>query len=236
MWPGNMEKAVSIIIPVKDEEKNLVLLLKGIVHIIPDTWKYEILVIDHNSKDKTPQILQNQQKIIPQLKILTIRNPKIKLGSAFQLAFRKTQYSHIITMDGDLSHPVSFLPQFLTAFEHEQDFIIGGRYNSHQPRFDPITRYYISRLFNYIPRIFTKNPVSDFTSGYRGFQSGLVQNHLFISTDFSFHLELNLFLTLNSKKPAEIPIIYVKRKHGKSKLKYFQQFAGYFKAIFYGMN
>ena len=231
-----MEKAVSIIIPVKDEEKNLELLLQGIVHIIPDTWNYEIFVIDHNSIDTTPLILEKQQRIIPQLKILRIRNPKIKLGSAFQLAFRKTQYPFIITMDGDLSHPVSFLPRFLIGFEHKHDFIIGGRYNVHQPRFDPITRYYISRLFNYIPRIFTKNLVSDFTSGYRGFQSDLVQNHVFISTDFSFHLELNLFLTLNSKTPTEIPIVYVKRKHGKSKLKYFQQFAGYFKAIFYGMN
>jgi glycosyltransferase involved in cell wall biosynthesis len=226
---------LSIVIPVKNEQKNIGVLLNQIDKALKNIDSYEIVVINHSSTDNTLHILKDFSAKHKTLRILTIQDNNIKLGEAIQAGINFAYGKYIITMDGDLSHPVYYLPKFISYFQQGYDFILGGRYQKHQPAFYPIQRYYISKIFNTIPRIYLQNGMSDFTTGFRGFRKLFFEKLTFKSQDFNFHLELNIKLSRYIKNRKEIPIQYIKREEGTSKLRYRQQFLGYVKAILFGV-
>jgi dolichol-phosphate mannosyltransferase len=229
----------SIVIPVRNEAENIAILLPQIVSVVnrydPDL-KYEILVIDHISTDNTPALLHSFQKEHPNLQVLTIIDPSIRLGDAFLQGFQAARGEFIITMDGDRSHPPEFLIPILEHLKSGYDLIIGGRYLRKQPPFEPKSRYRISKMFNLGPRLLLRKKISDYTTGYRAFKKELLSKCNLISHDFNIHVELNMKLAQLATKSIEIPIRYEKRVEGRSKLKYRQQFWGYFKAMLHSIH
>ncbi|OLS22860.1 MAG: Undecaprenyl-phosphate mannosyltransferase [Candidatus Heimdallarchaeota archaeon LC_3] len=187
----------------------------------------KILVIDDNSPDRTAEKVKEFMKKYSQLDLL-FRTEKEGLGKAyiagFQYAISKYDPEYIFEMDADLSHPPDVFPQMLEMLESgEADLVIGSRKIPGGGTENwGIHRKIISGGGNLYARIMLGISPKDVTSGYRGFRSSFLKQIDLESIDsggYSFQIEL-VYLTANllKAKTGEVPIVFIDRKHGKSKL------------------
>ncbi len=223
----------TILIPAKNEAESLEPLISSIFTEMTQAKKsFEILVINDNSTDETENILEQYHEKYPNLRYITIP-PKLPapVGTAIRLGIKKANGNFIITMDGDGSHEPKSLKDFISQKQNGKIAVIGGRYLTSQRPFQPLTRYYISKTFNFLAKMFLGRKIFDLTSGYRLFSKKVGAD--LKSSDFELHIELNLKISrLPSEKIAEIPINYKKRKFGKSKLKYLRVLPRYTIVVF----
>ncbi len=211
----------SIVIPAKNEAHSLNTLIPQIMKKMSGfNEPFEILVVNDCSTDETETVLRNLQSKYPKLRYITVKPQYIfPVGLAIRLGIKHSLGKFIISMDGDGSHLPGELQGFIEQKKRGKLAVIGGRYFQKQTPFQPISRYFISKLFNFMTRTVVRTKISDLTTGYRLFLRDI--GLTLTSQDFEIHVELNLKIShLPTKAVAEIPIHYIKRKFGKSKLKY----------------
>ena len=186
-----------------------------------------ILVIDDNSPDQTAEKVKELMSEYSKLDLL-FRTEKEGLGKAyiagFQHAISKYNPEFIFEMDADLSHPPEVFPQMLNMLKsNKADLVIGSRKIAGGGTENwGIHRKIISGGGNLYARLMLGISPKDVTSGYRGFRSSFLKQIDLDSIDsggYSFQIEL-VYLTANllKAKTGEVPIIFIDRKHGKSKL------------------
>ena len=232
---NNNQFLLSIIIPAKNELENLKILINEIIHELPHDLDYEIIIVNHNSTDKTAQYLHKLEMKENILRVININNEKYLFGPVMKYAFQKSKGGLILTMDGDLSHLAKFIPDFLRCLKKGSDVVIGGRYQKNQRPFHPKSRFILIKLFNIFVKIFINSRINDFTTGYRAFDRSLLKEFDLISSHLNFHLELNIKLIRHAKNPTDIPIRYQKRRYGSSKFDYTFLFIQYLKSLFWGL-
>ncbi len=199
-------------------------LIPSIIQVMEEiSVAYELIIVNDCSTDNTGEVVKRFQEQYPQLRLITI-SPRlyVPVGTAIRLGIQRAVGSIIITMDGDGSHPAKFLPIFIGETKKGMKAIIGGRYCDDQPAFQPKSRYLISKLFNKLSGFIIRSKIRDLTTGYRIFFKNIAFG--LKAQDFDIHLEINAKIAklkrLLPETVGEIPIIYKKRKVGKSKLKY----------------
>jgi dolichol-phosphate mannosyltransferase len=212
---------ILIIIPTFNERENISVLIKQIIETISNV---DILVIDDDSPDGTAQEVIAFSKIAPTKINIIVRKGVQGLGGAYTTGFKyglKHQYDVIITMDADLSHNPDHLPAFLDAIGH-YDIVVGSRYIKHGGTINwRIRRILLSWLANKFARFVLGLGGHDLTSGFRAYSRSILETidlDKIKSNGYSYLVEM-LFLT--KKKGAqitEIPIIFVDRTMGKSKI------------------
>ncbi|MHA1818997.1 MAG: glycosyltransferase family 2 protein [Promethearchaeota archaeon] len=234
----HIKMGVSIVIPVKNEQDNIIILLENLINefIIKNNINTEIIVINDQSTDATydklhqfkKKVLENKT-IFKKCHIVILNNIEIKhsVGRAIRLGIFNASSEYIITMDGDRSHIPSEAVEIYKKLKLGHDLVIGGRYMDGQKPFEPIERYKISKRFNQIIQLFYGERISDYTTGFRGFKRSLYDRILIISNGFEIHPELNIKLLLESSHAIELPIHYIKRTKGASKLRYWKVFLRY---------
>ena len=210
----------AIIIPTYNEVLNIELLLMKIVQLVPDA---HIIVVDDESPDGTALLVK---KTIPRFSTIHLISRTGKRGrglsgiEGFKCAVEKG-FNPIIEMDADGSHAPEKLPDFLTASKH-YDVVIGSRYvKNASVKNRGILRNILSDLANGTLRIFLGISTQDCTSGFRCFRrSALESIHLdtMISTGPSIVFEILLACHKKNFNIVEIPIEFVNRGRGKSKL------------------
>ena len=104
-----MIEPTSIIIPILNEEKNIVKLVKKI-KLFLKKYKYEIIFVDYNSNDKSHCILKNLKKINKNITYY-VRKKNKDLSQSCIFGFKKSKYKNILVMDGDLQHNPKYLPK-----------------------------------------------------------------------------------------------------------------------------
>ena len=234
--PDNYE--ISIVIPVKNESENIIELIKRIVTVFIERNKLrtEIIVINDSSTDNTCEVIQSfieEYKLNNIVKIIDNFKSKHTVGMAIRYGINNSSADKIITMDGDLSHSPEEAIKIFTLLKKGYDAIIGGRYLPGQAPFEPKERYNLSRKFNLISQVVNGSRIMDYTTGFRGFTRDIYDSLQIQSDGFEFHIEFNTKLALKSRKIGEIPIRYLKRTRGKSKLKYWTVFPRYlFRLLF----
>jgi dolichol-phosphate mannosyltransferase len=184
----------------------------------------KILFIDDNSPDGTGTEIENIQKVDPN--ILLIKRPsKLGLGSAYKDAFRYVISNklddNIITMDGDLSHPLESLPKIINQLQ-TYDLIIGSRYiTGGKIENWSLFRRLLSRGGNWYAKILTNLPIKDLTSGFLGCRTDFLAklNLDEIQTQgYAFLVQLKTALFAQQPNFIELPITFSERRQGKSKL------------------
>lgn len=118
-----MKKYVSIIIPAKDEEASIGKVLKEINNVIKDTknYRFEVIVVDDKSKDKTGTIAEKY-------KAKVIRNKgKSGKGKALAIGFKHSKGDIIIMLDADGSHIPKEIPNFLKKLNEGYGLVVGSR-------------------------------------------------------------------------------------------------------------
>ncbi len=213
-------KKTLIIIPTYNEMENLPLLLEKIESL---QLGLHVLIVDDNSPDGTGEWAQKKQA--ERENLFLIRRPgKRGLGSAYVEGFKyaiKNNYDYVFEMDADFSHNPESIPDFLKAIENA-DLVVGSRYIKGVTVVNwPIRRLLLSYCANRYARWITGMPIHDATGGYKCFRVNALRRlrlDWIHSDGYSFQIEVTFKLWRKGLRIKEIPILFVDRTRGQSKM------------------
>ncbi|MDR1483581.1 MAG: polyprenol monophosphomannose synthase [Planctomycetaceae bacterium] len=207
-----------------NERENLPLVTKEIFEIAPDV---DILVIDDHSPDGTGDWVVEQMQREPRLKLIR-RSDKLGLGTATLAAMKyavENHYDFLLNMDADLSHPPRYLPAIRSKAEENDkrfDVVIGSRYvDGGGVEGWPWYRQLMSRCINLYAKIFLGLKTKDNSGAFRCYRVELLKKldeTKIISKGYSFQEEILYRLKKLGATFAEVPIIFVDRRFGSSKI------------------
>lgn len=209
-----------IIIPTYNEADNISRLLDSIHSRLPGA---DILVVDDNSPDGTATVVEGRMKTDPRLSIMK-RAGKLGLGSAYIAGFKhalERGYDIVFEMDADFSHNPVYLPTFMEAIK-EADLVLGSRYvEGGGVENWPLLRRLISLGGSMYGRLILGAPYRDLTGGFKCFRRKTLEAidldgvH---SEGYSFQIELTYRVHKKGLRIREIPIVFVDRLGGESKM------------------
>ena len=163
-------KKFSLIIPVYNEEKNIIILFKEIRSNLKSFYNYEIIFVNDASTDKTKQ---NIKKIIKENKNLILINNKINLGQSFSIikGIKKANSKTIITIDGDCQNDPKDIKTLYNKYISNQNIklVAGIRKN----RKDSATKIVSSIIANHIRNYFLKDDCIDTGCGLKVFDKNI---------------------------------------------------------------
>lgn len=221
-----MDGNVLIIIPAYREKENINLLLKEIFSVDKD---FQVLFVNDDLSDGTKNVidafLANDNRVHA-----IHRASKAGFGSAYKEGFGyalSKDFEFIINMDADLSHHPKSIPDILKSMSGA-DIVLGSRYvNGSSIVYWPYHRYILSRACNSIIKALFGFEINDCTSGFRCYRRKVLEGRLFdkiYSENYGFVIEFLYKCQKTGYKIKEVPITFVNRKNGKSKIS-FKRFA-----------
>ncbi len=212
---------VLIVIPTYNEADNLPTLLEAIHRVAPEV---HILLADDGSPDGTADIAEGILCAFPGSRVLR-RTQERGYGRACLEGFRYAldhDYEFVMTLDADWSHDPVAIPQILAALEAGNDLVIGSRYcNGISVVNWPLRRVLLSIFANNYVRAILRLPVQDCTSGYRGYRSQALRAanlDAVVSEGYAFLVEMAFRIHRAGATLVEVPIIFVERRAGQSKM------------------
>jgi dolichol-phosphate mannosyltransferase len=153
------------------------------------------------------------------------REGKLGLGTAYLAGFRwgmDRRYDWLFEMDADFSHDPAHLPTFIEALA-DHDVVLGSRYLDGRVTVVnwPIARLLLSYFANVYARVITGVPLWDATGGFKAFRRHVLEGidlERVASEGYAFQIEMNLRAWKGGYRIAEIPIVFVDRSLGESKM------------------
>jgi dolichol-phosphate mannosyltransferase len=210
-----------LVIPTYNEADNLPSLLEAIAQAAPEI---HIAVMDDDSPDGTAEIAEPLLAARPGCRVVRRTGPR-GYGRACLEGFRlalQDGYDYILTMDADWSHDPKNLPQILEALESGSDLVIGSRYcNGISVVNWPLRRVLLSIFANSYVRAILRLPVTDCTSGYRGYTARALRVanlSRVVSDGYAFLVEIATRVHRAGLSLRETPIIFIERRAGQSKM------------------
>ncbi|CAN5883201.1 polyprenol monophosphomannose synthase [soil metagenome] len=210
-----------VVVPTYNESENLPRLLPAILAQDP---RLEVLVVDDASPDGTGKIADQIARSERRVHVLH-RSGKLGLGTAYLAGFRwglAEGYDVLLEMDADFSHDPLHLPRFLAAIE-SYDVVLGSRYLQGRVTVVnwPMGRLLLSYFANIYARWVTGLPVADATGGFKCFRSSVltaIDLDSVESNGYAFQIEMSFRAWKKGFRIAEIPITFVDRDSGHSKM------------------
>jgi len=209
-----------VIIPTYNERENLPELLR---RIFAEGLPLEVLIIDDNSPDGTGAAADALAAADPRVHVMH-RPGKMGLGSAYVSGFRHAiehGYDAVFEMDADFSHNPDSLPEFLRELE-KADLVVGSRYLHGVTVVNwPLKRLILSYLANVYSRVITGMPIKDATGGFKCFRRQVLESldlSRVKSDGYGFQIEINFKAWRKGFRIREIPILFVDRRAGESKM------------------
>lgn len=185
---------------------------------------YEIIVIDDNSPDGTQDVARQLQKIYGSDKVvLKPRAGKLGLGSAYKYGIQYARGEYIIIMDADMSHHPKFIPAFIrTLKDTKADIVTGTRYALGGSVYGwDLRRKLTSRVANYLAHILLSPGVSDLTGSFRLYRKQVLVDLVDATQAKGYVFQMEMMVRAKHQfnfKVAEVPITFVDRVYGESKL------------------
>lgn len=209
-----------VVVPTYNERDNLPLLISGLMQ----HQQVNVLVVDDDSPDGTGALAHELAAQYPGRIRVMHRHENRGLGRSYidglKLALDEP-VDLICQMDADLSHDPAQLPRLIAAAAHA-DVIIGSRYVAGGKIVNwPLRRKMLSRFANIYVRTVTRLSARDCTSGYRCWRREALASmplDRFISDGYSFLVEMLYVAARRGSRIAEVPITFVERRLGESKL------------------
>ena len=209
-----------VIIPTYNEVENIQRLIPELMALDP---AIRVLVVDDNSPDGTGKLVDDMARENDRISVLH-RPAKLGLGSAYVAGFKyavKQDVDCVFEMDADFSHDPAMVPEFIEQIK-SCDVVIGSRYISGINVVNwPMSRLLLSYFANLYTRLVTGMTIRDATSGYKCFRREVLES---INLDdvrsdgYAFQIEMNFRCWRKGYRLKEIPIIFVDRRSGTSKL------------------
>ncbi len=211
---------ILIIFPTYNERENI----EKIIHaVLPLDPRINVLVVDDGSPDGTGEIVDALIKNEPRVNILH-REKKEGLGRAYIAGFKwalERDFGFIFEMDADFSHGPQYIKDFLHEIK-EYDLVIGSRYICGVNVVNwPMSRLLLSYFANTYSRVITGLPLRDGTGGFKCFRREVLEAidlDAIRSNGYSFQIELSMRVWKKKFRIKEIPITFVDRVQGTSKM------------------
>jgi dolichol-phosphate mannosyltransferase len=211
---------VIIVIPTYNERQNLEIIAGRIRESVPDA---DVLVVDDNSPDGTGDLADKLSEADSRVHVMH-RTEKAGLGRAYVAGFTwalERGYDAIVEMDADGSHRPEDLPRLLTAISGA-DAVIGSRYVPGGTVVNwPKSREFLSRGANIYNRMMLGISVKDATGGFRVYRAATLRKlnlNNIESAGYCFQIDMTLRVLQAGLKLTEVPITFVERERGSSKM------------------
>jgi dolichol-phosphate mannosyltransferase len=215
-----MGRRTLVIIPTYNEKENV----RSIVEIVlQQSPSINLLIVDDNSPDGTGNLVEEMSRKQPRLHLVR-REGKLGLGTAYIAGFKwglARGYDYLMEMDADFSHDPNELPNFLKKIE-QADLVLGSRYcNGIRVINWPLSRLMLSKGAACYVRLITALPVTDPTGGFKCFRREVleaIELDKVRSNGYAFQVEMTYKAWMKGFRVAEIPITFVDRYAGQSKM------------------
>lgn len=209
-----------VCIPTYNESENILRMIDAVHGVVPDT---HVLVIDDGSPDGTSQLVEDRRANDERVHLIT-RSGKLGLGTAYCAGFAyalEHGFDIVLQMDADFSHDPKDLLRLLEDI-NTYDLVIGSRYIQGVNVINwPMSRLLLSWFANLYTRVITGMPVADATGGFKCFRSDVLRKidlTKIRSNGYAFQIEMNYKAWRSGARVHEIPIIFMDRVHGVSKM------------------
>ena len=213
-----------VIIPTYNEKENVRNIIDAVLSLTEH--QFDVLIVDDNSPDGTGDIVDSIIAERPDRVNILKRPGKQGLGTAYIAGFKWAldhQYEYIIEMDADFSHPVNKLPELQAACATGgADVAVGSRYLTGVNVVNwPMGRMLMSYYASAYVRLVTGMDVRDTTAGYVCYRSEVLQSINLDAVEFkgyAFQIEMKFTAHCMGFKIKEVPIVFVNRVLGTSKM------------------
>ncbi len=212
---------ILVCIPTYNEKENINNIISSVLSQGDDI---EILIIDDNSPDGTAAIVESLIKTNPRIHILK-RPGKLGLGTAyvdgFTFGLKLPQIGYFMEMDADFSHDPKYIADFRKTIQ-DNDLVIGSRYSNGISIVNwPLSRLMLSYFASIYVRFITGMPVNDPTGGFKCFRREVLEwldLKRIKSNGYGFQIEMNFYVWRAGFRLKEIPILFIDRRAGSSKM------------------
>lgn len=212
-----------VIIPTYNERENIEKIIRAVFEL---EKTFHILIIEDGSPDGTASIVKKLQEEYPERLFMVERKGKLGLGTAYIAGFKwalTRHYDYIFEMDADFSHNPNDLPRLYAACSTENaDLAIGSRYVSgvnvvNWPMGRVLMSYFASKYVQYI----TGMPIHDTTAGFVCYRRRVLETVKLDNIRFkgyAFQIEMKFTTFKCNFKIKEVPVIFINRELGSSKM------------------
>ena len=218
-----MPESALVIVPTYNERENIERLIE---RVLAQDERLEMLIVDDGSPDGTGTVVDGVVATNSRVHVLH-RPRKMGLGTAYLAGFKWAlagHYTFVLEMDADFSHDPIHLPQFLDAAKHA-DLVVGSRYQQGRVTVVnwPIARLILSYGANIYARRVTGLKLWDATGGFKCFRREVLAaidlDHV-RSNGYAFQIEMSFRAWRKNFRIVEIPIVFVDRSEGTSKMSF----------------
>jgi dolichol-phosphate mannosyltransferase len=216
-----------IVVPTYNERENLPVLVGMLLELPIDLG---VLVVDDSSPDGTGDIADELAAQHPDRVWVIHRSGKLGLGTAYRTGFKHAldsvrmggRVERIMTMDADFSHHPRYIPAIVAMSKQGTDLVVGSRYvpGGGTPDF-PVQRRMLSWVANFIAKTMLGLKAGDVTAGFRCYRRSVLETlplDSIFSNGYSFLIEMMFLVQRAGFTVGEVPIIFMDRTHGKSKI------------------
>lgn len=214
---------VLVIIPTYNEIENIRSIIDAVMSL-PD--KFDLLVIDDASPDGTQEAVREKIRQYPDRVYIETRSGKLGLGTAYIHGFKwalERGYDYVIEMDADFSHNPNDLPRlYHECKDNNADVAVGSRYISGVNVVNwPMGRVLMSYFASVYVRLVTRMKLRDSTAGFVCYKSDVLRN---LNLDkirfkgYAFQIEMKFKAHFKKYRIVEVPIVFVNRQLGTSKM------------------
>jgi len=208
-----------VVIPTYNEAENI----PRLVPIVLEQGPLDILVVDDGSPDGTAAIVREMGAKDPRVNLI-VREKKQGLGTAYVAGFRfaiERGYDVVFEMDADFSHDPKEIPAFLSSVR-DADLVVGSRYTNGVRVLNwPINRLLLSYFANVYTRFLIGLPLHDATGGFKCYRRDVLEAidlDKIRSNGYAFQIEMSYKAWRKGFRLVEIPIIFLDRQSGSSKM------------------
>ena len=224
-----------VIIPTYNERENIAQMIDTVLAL---PQPFDLLIVDDGSPDGTATIVREKQEEYPGRVHLLERSGKLGLGTAYIAGFQwslQHDYEYIFEMDCDFSHPpMKLLELYKACAEGGADVAVGSRYTrGGRVKNWPLDRILMSYGASLYVRLITFMPVKDSTAGFVCYRRRVLETMVLPEVHFkgyAFQIEMKYTAYKIGFKIKEVPVIFVNRREGTSKMS-----GGIFSEAFFGV-
>jgi len=212
---------VSLIIPMYNEEDNVLITLNEVKKVLETYQSYQILTVDDGSNDQTLALLEEYASKNPELVVL--KHPvNMGMGRALRTGFEKAEGDVIITLDADLSYEPHYITELIQELhKNHLDIVIGSQYMDGGETEDiPFIRLFVSKMANRIVGYALDKNISTVTGILRAYRKEVIDSIEIEATGTEINPEILSKAIAIGFEVKEIPVKLKGRKLGESKVQF----------------
>lgn len=213
----------SVILPTYNERENLPIMVWLLARTFTQNGlHWEVVIVDDNSPDGTQEVAKQLAQVYGDSIVLRPRAGKLGLGTAYVHGLQSASGDFVIIMDADFSHHPEAIPEFIAKQkEGDYDIVTGTRYLGNGGVYGwDLKRKLVSRGANFLAATLLRPKVTDVTGSFRLYKKHVLQKVIdeTKSKGYVFQMEMIVRARAMGYSIAEVPISFVDRVYGESKL------------------